>query len=151
MVVPFDAVAAILILLAMALSTMPRQAAIAICLIASVAGTGADYLLSGVFAYYTFILIEHTAFLAIMVWIQKLKDPKEKNFFRLIAGMLLASLTVTYCYTFDWYAFSAYLMLSKFVAITHIAIMLVYSNGFQSLIGRVSALLHNRGGGRVVH
>ena len=145
MITLFDVVAPIMILLAMQLSTMPKKAAIAICLLVSASITFADYFLGGTLAYYVFIILEFVGFIALLVSTRIIKEPRDRNYYRLMASMLLISLSITWAYLFDWIVFSSYLLLWKTAAIGHIGIMLGMSDGIRNF-GRDWTAYLDRGG-----
>ena len=150
MITMFDAVAPILILLAMALSTQPKQTAIGICALVSVSITFVDYFVSGTPQYYMFMGIEFTAFWVLLGSTHFLKDGKNRNYFRLMASMLLLSLLGTWVYLTDAVVFSTYLLLWKAIAVTHIGIMLVYSDGIRLAGNRLADMYRGRDN-RAVH
>lgn len=139
------------VLFAMLMSTRPKQYAIALCLISLSLMVGIDYLMAGVYQYYAFIGVELAAVAAILTSARVIPKAADRKFFRIMAGMLIASLFVTWGYLFDHLTFAAYSQLWRLVALIHIGIMLVYSDGIRAFVGGVLSLLHRAGLRLVVH
>lgn len=135
MITGFDVSIFLGILLAMLFSKWPKQFAIAVCALASLAMIGANYLLEGVSWYYFALMVEASALVGLMLFSHKLKEWNDRHFFRVMSFMFLLSIVVTWMYTFDWVTSHAlYVQMSHAVALIHVFAMLSYADGIRDFV-----------------
>lgn len=148
----FDIVIPLGILLAMLFSSMPKKAAMAVCLYASLAMIIIDLKapesgLSLWFYYYSSCFIEFTAFVGFLYFARYQRLREDRMFFRAMSGFFLLSTAVTWIFIYDYIlAYSTYALISHFVAVIHMGFMMAYSDGIRILIGNWrDTLVGNRG------
>lgn len=124
------------ILLAMGISKMPKQYAMAVSLYASMAIMGVNKVIgSGDYLYWAIIGIESLCALLLIDFIRQLDRHSDRFFFRLMAGMFCVAVLVHLACLTHIVPFAVYTHLWQAVAILHLAIMIWYADGPRSLIG----------------
>lgn len=139
MITFFDGFMLVGILAAMLLSCEPKKSAIALVLIISASVTLIDYLFSGWIVMYLTSLMESMAAITLLSYSRRLLDARDRLFFYMMAAFLLISAaTVVVCrvlYRLDIdYLHGDYVMVSYAIALSHLLMMISFSDGIGSAI-----------------
>ena len=127
------------ILAAMLLSSEPKKSAIALVLMISAFVTLIDYLFSGWVVMYLTSIMESMAAILLLSYSRKLVVAKDRLFFYMMAAFLLTSAsTIVVCrvlYRLDIdYLHSDYVLVSYTIALSHLLMMISFSDGIGSAI-----------------
>jgi hypothetical protein len=130
------------VLLAMLFSSQPKKTAMAICLAVSLFGlgisAGAMYYQVPDMIYPLQAVNETCGALLILALSRQLQERKEKNFFMMMAGLLVMSSALNSIYPpiyirVETMTFTPYLVLFKTIAVLHVFTMLMFADGITNL------------------
>lgn len=137
MITHFDIIVSILILIVMWKTTMPKQVVIGLVGLCAASVTLYDHFLDGWTPYYLGSITETIAAIAIIRYSRDLRH--DKPFFHLMAFLLLMSSFLSMLFKYDVIvAHSDYVAASQSLAMVHVALMIIYSDGLRGLIGSIS-------------
>ena len=131
----FDALIFVGILAALGLSRQPKQTAILVCIFVSLAGFIVNEFSSAVFM--SLGLVEFCAVYVLATLSAGVQSPKERRFFYLMGGFLLASASLNvifipvYKYT-EFLSFELYTQGYRGIAVAHTLTMLALSDGIRT-------------------
>lgn len=139
MITGLDAFLLVGILASMLLSSEPKKSAIALVLSIAASVTFIDYLFNGWIVMYLTSLMESMAAITLLSYSRKLVGAKDRLFFYMMAAFLLVSAsTVVVCrtlYRLDIdYSHSDYVLVSYSIALSHLLMMISFSDGIGSAI-----------------
>lgn len=139
MITFFDGFLLVGILAAMLLSSEPKKSAISLVLLICAVVTLIDYLFNGWIVMYLTSIMESMAAMTLISYSRRLVDAKDRLFFYMMSAFLLVSAaTVVVCrvlYRFEIdYLHSDYVMISHAIALSHLFMMISFSDGIGSAI-----------------
>lgn len=144
----FDLFIPIGILLAMFLSSEPKRSAIAFVVVINIAITATTYFMATGWAeFYLASMLESSGAIILVLAAMRLKVRKERMFFYLMAGMLLASSLMVPLFKYDVIVqHSSYMFISELIALIHLTTMLSFSDGIRNFAGNIrDSLIGDRG------
>lgn len=148
----FEALLFLGVLLAMILSEMPKKAVVAFVVLIMLSGiwmdnTGHDYLIASYpwltemrwFEYYIASITESIGAIAIMFASRYTKNESERRYFLLNGAFLWASAAVVVLFKYDLILYHVdYIYYSQLVALSHLLVMLILSDGIRNLARSVN-------------
>ncbi len=137
----FDGITLLLVLLAMLLATQPKKAAMSVCLFVSALGMFLNYYVElgylsprEMFPLAANIQIMAATGLFIGAkWLNR----QDRNFFVIMGSFLIALAFINLTVSPGLITETVYVAASHAIAVLHVVIMLIYSNGFMDIIRNI--------------